>query len=258
MFQFLVDFLVECSAFLVVIFQEFCGRQHFLFFLGELALIKVAVHFHEFFGGELAGLFAHDFAVVVGFEDFFAVVPPVHYGLAVFQAHGLRLAEVLVAFGHVEAVEPGFLGAEPCRRAFRLFVVEEQDVRRDAGVGAKDAARQANDGVQVEFAEQLLLDGEFCAVGTEQESVGDNYARTTHLFEAIHDEHNEKVGGFAALHARREVQLGVHAGAAAIGRVHADAIHLVAVLEFRHLATERIRMGDVRFLDVVDEHVGYR
>ena len=66
---------------------------------------------------------------------------------------------MLVAFGHVEAVEPGFLGAEPCRGAFRLFVVEEQDVRRDAGVGAKDAARQANDGVQVEFAEQLLLDG---------------------------------------------------------------------------------------------------
>ena len=98
-----------------------------------------------------------------------------------FQAHGFRLAEVLVAFGHVEAVEPGFLCAEPCRGAFRLFVVEEQDVRRDAGVGAKDAARQANDGVQVEFAEQLLLDSEFCAVGAEQESV-DNYARTAHLF----------------------------------------------------------------------------
>ena len=182
MFQFLVDFLVERGAFLVVVFQEFRWRQHFLFFLGELALVKVAVHFHEFFGGELAGLFAHDFAVVVGFEDFFAVVPPVHYGLAVFQAHGLRLAEMLVAFGHVEAVEPGFLCAEPCRGAFRLFIVEEQDVRRNAGVRAKDTARQANDGVQIEFAEQLLLDSEFCAVGAEQEPVGDNHTRTAHLF----------------------------------------------------------------------------
>ena len=108
------------------------------------------------------------------------------------------------------------------------------------------------------FSTCPLLDGEFCAVGSEKESVGDNHACAAHLFQTIHDKYNKEIRRFAALHRRRKVQLGIRTGAATVWRVHADAIHLVAVLEFRHLAAQRIRMGDVRFFDVVDEHVGNR
>ena len=57
--------------------------------------------------------------------------------------HGLSLAKVLVALRHIKAIEPSL---------FRLtYVVKEQNIGSDARIGIEHAARQTNNGVQIEL-----------------------------------------------------------------------------------------------------------
>ena len=83
------------------------------------------------------------------------------------QLHRLRLGEMLVALGHIEAVEPSLLR--------RVGVVKEKNIRGDTRIGRKDAARQADDGVQVKLRKQLLLDACLRVVRAEQEPVGQHH-----------------------------------------------------------------------------------
>ena len=111
--------------------------------------------------------------------------------------HRLRLGEMLVAFRHVEAVEPRGVGAEAFFRPLCALVVEEEDIRCDRGVGRKDAARQADHGVEIELPEQFLFNGQLCIVGAEEESVGENDGGTAVFGKTVHDEHHEEVGRLA-------------------------------------------------------------
>ena len=52
--------------------------------------------------------------------------------------------------------------------ARRPGAVEEKEVRRDAGVGREDAVREADDGVEIEPAEQLFLDPRADAIAEER------------------------------------------------------------------------------------------
>ena len=74
---------------------------------------------------------------------------------------------MLVTVGHVQTIEPRFPGIEALLGTLGLLVVEEKDIGGDAGIRRKNAAWQADDGVQVELPQQFLLDGEFGIVGTE-------------------------------------------------------------------------------------------
>ena len=123
---------IEGCALGVVLLEQLGGAQHLFLVLGELALVEVALQLEQLLSGERARLLA-----VV---EHLAVVPPVANGLAMGREHGLGLREMLVALGHVEAVEPRLAGAEPLGGSLCPLVVEEEDVGGNGGVGREDAA----------------------------------------------------------------------------------------------------------------------
>ena len=129
--QRLVNFFIEGRTLGVILAQQFLWAQHFLFVLRELALVEVAAEVEELLGGEAARLLVARCCI----DDFVAVVPPVANGLAMGREHGLGLREVLVALGHIEAVEPRVGGAEAFGGALCALVVEEEDVGGNRGVG---------------------------------------------------------------------------------------------------------------------------
>ena len=88
----------------------------------EAALVEIVTElFRQLLGGERLRL------VKAVRRERLAVVPPFDDGIEMLKFHGLRLGEMLVAVGHVHAVEP-------CLRRGAV-VVEEEDVRRDGRVG---------------------------------------------------------------------------------------------------------------------------
>ena len=243
--------MVECFALLPIVAQQFVWRQHLLLVLRELALVEIAVEVEQLLCRKYARFLAH---LIV--HNFLAVGPPVLYGLGVLHLHRFGFAEVFVAVGHVQAIKPSLFGAEALDCVVGLFVVEEKDVGGNAGVGRKDGAWQTDDGVQVELAEQIFLESQFGAVGAKEESVGDDDAASAARFEPVHNEGDEEVGGFAASIGAREVALHAGAGASAVGRVHPDDIHAVALLEIAHVGAERVAMADVGRFNVVQQQVG--
>ena len=78
------------------------------------------------------------------------LVPPFDALSEFLELDGGGLGVVFPTFGQRLLVIPDL--------ACRAGAVEEQDVRRDAGVRRKDAVGQADDGVEVEFLEQFFLD----------------------------------------------------------------------------------------------------
>lgn len=97
-------------------------------------------------------------------RNLLAVVPPCGDGREVFGLHRLGLGEVLIAFRHIEAIEPRLLRG--------LGAVEEQDIRGDGRIRREDAAGQADDGMEIELREELLFDVHLGVVGAEKEAVG--------------------------------------------------------------------------------------
>ena len=97
-------------------------------------------------------------------RDLLPVVPPLNRRVEVLQLHGLSLGEMLVAFRHIQPVEPRLLR--------RTGAVEEQDIRGDGRIRREDAAGQADDGMEIELREELLFDVHLGVVGAEKEAVG--------------------------------------------------------------------------------------
>ena len=60
----------------------------------------------------------------------------------------------------------------------RAAAIEEQQVRRDAGVGSEDAVGQTNDRVQVEIFQQVFFDPGAHSIA-EQRAVGNNDGRAS-------------------------------------------------------------------------------
>ena len=78
--------MVESLAFLEVVGKELGRGQYFFFILGVLALVEIAIHTEQFFGGKAAGFLSQ----LIG-RDFLAVVPPITDGLSMFESHRLCL-----------------------------------------------------------------------------------------------------------------------------------------------------------------------
>ena len=176
-----------------------------------------------------------------------AVLPPDDDGIEVLQLHRLRLGEVLVALRHVEAVEPGLLGG--------LGAVEEEDVRRDRGVGREDAPGHADHGVQVEFRKQLLLDAHLGVVRAEEKAVGQDHRRAAVLFQAVHDDGHEEVGRLGACEVGGKMALHVRLLATAVGGIHEDDVELVALGVVQDVVQEGVGVEHLRHVQVVQEHV---
>lgn len=81
---------------------------------------------------------------------FLALAPPGDERRELLELDGRGLGVVLPAFGQWRLVMPE-LARWP-------GAVEEQEVRRDAGVGREHPVKQPDDGVEVEVLEQPLLD----------------------------------------------------------------------------------------------------
>ena len=123
-------------------------------FLGARILaVEIAAVGQQFGGGNFPGAFV--------FFSLGATMPM--HSRRIPRTGSARFGVVLPAFGQRLFVIPDF--------ARRAGAVEEQDVRRDAGVGREHAVGQADDGVQVEFLEQFFLDAGAHAIA-EQRAVG--------------------------------------------------------------------------------------
>ena len=112
-------------------------------------------------------------------------------------AHGFGLAEVLITFGHVQTKEPSLLGRKAFGSIFYFLVVEKDDIGVDARVRREDGARQTDNGVYVELAQQLLFNGHFGIVGAKEETVWQDNSSSSVFLEAVHNEHHKEVGGLA-------------------------------------------------------------
>ena len=211
--------------------------------MGVAALVEVVAEFAgELGGGELLRL-----VEAVG-RDFPSVAPPFDDGVEVLELHRLRLGEVEVALGHVEAVEPG-LGSW-------AGAVEEEDVGGDGGVGGEDAGGKADDGVEVEFGEEFLLDVDLGVVGAEEKAVGEDDGGAAAGLEAVHDDGHEEVGGLGAGEVGGEMALDVGLFAAAVGRIHEDDVEAVVVGVVEDVSKEGVGVEDLGDVEVVEEHVG--
>ena len=104
----------------------------------------------------------------------------------------------LLPIGNAVLVEPDVLG--------RLALLEEQQVRADAGVGLEDAVGQADDGVQVALLHQVFLEPRLDAFA-EQRAVGQHDGGAAAGLEQADDEGEEEVGGLAGLEVFGEVGL---------------------------------------------------
>lgn len=179
--------------------------------------------------------------------DLDAVLPPVADRIEVLELHRLRLREVLVALRHVEAVEPGLLR--------RVRPVEEENVCGDRGIRGEHAARHSYDGMEVELAHQLPLDGDLRIIGTEKEAIREDDRGASVLLETVHDDGHEEVGGLGACEVCREVILHVIFLRATIRRIHQDHIELVLLGIVEDIPKQRVVMIDLWYVDAMQQHI---
>lgn len=107
-----------------------------------------------------------------------------------FQLHRLGLAEMLVAFRHIQTIEPGFL----CRAS----MVKEQNVGRNRCIWGEHTTRHTDDGMDIELREQLRLDCYFGIVCAKQEAIRQNDSCAAIFLQSIHNNGHEQVSRFAA------------------------------------------------------------
>lgn len=150
-------------------------------------------------------------------------------------------------------VEPDVLGGG----LFALgFLGEEEDVGLDPGVGIEDAVGQANDGVEMAFFHEVLLEPGFHALA-EEEAIGQDDGGASVVFEQLDDERHEEVGGLAGAVGGGEVVFDAVLLGAAEGRVGDDDLDPVLLAVVLVGAAEGVVVADVgRGVDAVQDHVG--
>ena len=110
--------------------------------------------------------------------------------------------------------------------------------------------------MQVKLAEQLFLDIHLGVVCAEQEAVRQYDRRAAVLFQPVHDDGQEKIGGLAACEIVREVVFHVCLFAAAVGRVHKDHVKLIVFCVVQHVAEKRVIMEYARVVQPVQQKIG--
>ena len=217
--------------------------EDFLLLVGIAALIEVVMKLLcQLLRGEALRL------VKAVRRDLLPVVPPLNRRVEVLQLHGLSLGEMLVAFRHVQPVEPRLLR--------RTGAVEEQDVGGNGGVRRKDTARHADDRVQVELAEQLLFDVHLRIVRAEQEAVGQDDRRAPAGSQPVHDDGHEQIRRLAAGEVIREMVLHILLLAAAVGRVHQDHVKLILLRVVQHVVQQGVVVEHLRHVEIVQQQIG--
>ena len=110
--------------------------------------------------------------------------------------------------------------------------------------------------MQVKLAEQLFLDIHLGVVCAEQEAVRQYDRRAAVLFQPVHDDGQEKIGGLAAREIVREMVFHVCLFAAAVGRVHKDHVKLIVFCVVQHVAEKRVIVEYARVVQPVQQKIG--
>ena len=103
--------------------------------------------------------------------------------------------------------------------------------------------------------QQLLLEGQLCAIGTEEEAVRQNDGGTAVALQTVQNHGHEEVGRFAAAQIRRKVGLDAFQFVAAVGGIHDDDVKAVGVFIILNAAFQRVAVADIGVVDVVEEQV---
>ena len=129
------------------------------------------------------------------------------------------------------------------------------------GVGRKDAVGQADDGVEVELLEQLLLDAgadavaEEGAVGDDDGGAGRPARRRRPAVQLAHDELQEEQRRLGGLLVLGEVALDALLLLAAEGRIGEDHVHPVLLADLGQLEAQGVARVDLRGVEAVQEQV---
>lgn len=153
------------------------------------------------------------------------IVPPRQAAGKLLELDRLGLGVVLPAFRQGLFVVPDLPG--------RPSTVEEEEVGGDAGIGGEDPVGEADDGVEVELLEELLLNPGADAVA-EQGAIGDDHPGPPRLrlpLELAHDELEEEKRRFRSLHFGREVVEDTLLLLAPEWRVGEDHIHPLLIAD---------------------------
>ena len=220
------------------------GGQNLLLLVGVAALVQIVA---QLLGELLRREPLRLVEAVLG--DLLPVVPPVQNRLEMLWLHGLCLGKMLVALRHVQPVKPGLLGG--------VVIVKEQNVGGDGGIGREHAARQPDDGVQIELPQQLLFNAHLGVVGAEQKAVRQDHRRPAILFQPVHNHRHEQVGGLAAGQVAGEMVLHVRLLAAAVGGIHQYHVHLVVLGVVQHIVKQGIRVVHLGHIQPMKQKVGH-
>ena len=148
--------------------------------------------------------------------------------------------------------------------------IEEKQVRGDRRVGGKDAVGQANNGVQVEFGQEFMLDPGTNAIA-KQRAVGNDHPGPATLLRSFarppqlpHDELQEQQGRFRSLLVGGEIGANPGLFLTAKGRIGQDHVHPVPLADLRQFPGQAVAVSDLRRSQPVQQqihlgqHVGQR
>lgn len=79
-----------------------------------------------------------------------------------------------------------------------LALLEEEEVRLDAGIGRENAVREPDDGVEVALRQEYLLDPGLDAFAKEG-AVREDDGCPASVFEEMHDQDEEEIGSLPGL-----------------------------------------------------------
>lgn len=218
---------------------EFSGREMGDVFFGTRVFsVEVAIVGEEFGSWNFPGPIV-----------FFPFGPPGDAVGEFFELDGSGFGVVLFTFGQGLFVIPDVFGG--------AGAVEEKDIGGDAGVGSEDAVGEADDGVEVEFFEEVFFDAGTDAVA-EKGAVGDDDCSPRFAIEAIfrtagcgdpayrmaaefaHDELEEEEGGFGGLFVFGEVALDAFLFFAAERWISEDDIDAIGFSDFGELESKGV------------------
>ena len=221
------DDLGDAALFVEDAGGERLGREVFDVLAGARVLdVEVAAVVADGLDGDTPG------AVV-----FLAVGPPGEAVGELLETQWVGLGVLFAAIGQGLLVVPDLAGG--------AGAVEEEDVGRDCSVGGEDAVGQADDGMQIEFGEQVFFNAGGDAIA-EERAVGDDDGGASGLVltdgtaQAAHDELEEEQSRLAGAAVGGEVVLDAWLLLAAEGRIGEDDVYAVAVADLAEAEAKRV------------------
>ena len=173
--------------------------------------------------------------------------PPVDTGLQMFQTDRPGLGIGLLARGNEMLIEPDVPGC--------LTLLEEQQVGADGSVGLEYRIGQANNGMQIAFLHQMLLEPRLDSFA-EQRTVGQHHGGPPTRLQQADDQSQKQVRRLSGPKVLREVALDTVFFLAAKGRIGEHNVHPLLAFPAGIGPRQSVVMThETRILNAVQQHV---